>query len=60
MALIERRAKLASIFEYDAAAEVDKQIKKAAREDKLHWIQRSYDDSKWDPVRALSRPKAPR
>eukprot|EP00969_Alexandrium_andersonii_P150664 6662574-Alexandrium_andersonii.AAC.1 len=60
MDLIECRTKEASIFDYDAAAEVDRQIKKSAREDKLQWIQNSHDDSKWGPVRTLSRPRVPR
>eukprot|EP00969_Alexandrium_andersonii_P076715 3382639-Alexandrium_andersonii.AAC.1 len=60
MDLIECRSKLASLFDFAAAADLDRQTKKSAKADKLEWIQRSYEDSKWDPVRVLSRPKVPR
>eukprot|EP00969_Alexandrium_andersonii_P051059 2242948-Alexandrium_andersonii.AAC.1 len=48
------------MFDFEAAAEVDRQIKKSARYDKLKWIQDTYEDSKWDPVRTLTRPKVPK
>eukprot|EP00969_Alexandrium_andersonii_P177898 7865914-Alexandrium_andersonii.AAC.1 len=50
---IERR-------ELAALARVNKSIKKAANNDRVQWVEDTLQESEWAPVRALSKPRAPR
>eukprot|EP00969_Alexandrium_andersonii_P311310 13755986-Alexandrium_andersonii.AAC.1 len=55
MGKIRERSEAARLGDYSRAAEIDKTIKKAAKEDRRKWFSEKMTGSVWDPVRMLGR-----
>ena len=56
--MLEHRRELIEAGLTQTARELDKDIKAAAREDRVKWLEGKITDNFWDPVKMLTKPRA--
>ena len=60
LSMLEHRRELIAAGLTQTARELDKDIKAAAREDRVKWMEGKMTGNFWDPVKMLTKPRAPK
>ena len=58
--MLEHRRALIEAGLTQTARELDKDIRQSARSDRVRWLEGKMADNFWDPVKMLTKPRAPR